>query len=57
MMSVMNKLTDKPGWTQKIHDKEIVSKWKKEAIEMYKNEPAGTQFSEAMFDYVSFLDT
>ncbi|KAF1975186.1 hypothetical protein BU23DRAFT_579235 [Bimuria novae-zelandiae CBS 107.79] len=51
MISIMNKLTDKPEWTRKVHDKEIVSNWKKEAIDLFKDEPPEKQFSEKMFDY------
>ena len=32
MMIVMDRLTDKPDWHQKIFDEEIVSKWTDEAL-------------------------
>lgn len=32
MMSVMDKLTDKPDWEKKVFDEDIVSKWRKEAL-------------------------
>lgn len=32
MMSVMDRLTDKPDWHKKVFDEEIVSKWRKEAM-------------------------
>jgi hypothetical protein len=31
MMSIMDRLTDKPDWEKKVFDEEIVAKWKKEA--------------------------
>jgi hypothetical protein len=34
MMNIMDRLTDKPDWEQKVFDEEIVAKWKKEAIEV-----------------------
>lgn len=32
MMSVMEKLTDKPGWHKKVFDDEIVERWRREAL-------------------------
>lgn len=55
MMTVMDRLTDKPEWSRKVFDEITVSKWKKEAIDMFKDEPLGKQFSVAMWDYVSSL--
>ncbi|KAL1603742.1 hypothetical protein SLS60_005332 [Paraconiothyrium brasiliense] len=52
MMTVMDRLTDKPEWTRKLFDEEIVAKWKKEAIDIFKNEPPEKQFSEKMWDYL-----
>ncbi|KAF2007253.1 hypothetical protein P154DRAFT_614663 [Amniculicola lignicola CBS 123094] len=34
MLSLMNTLTDKPNWNQKIFNEEIVRKWRKEALDM-----------------------
>ncbi len=31
MMSIMDRLTDKPDWHKKVFDDEIVSKWRKES--------------------------
>ncbi|KAK7182143.1 hypothetical protein DPSP01_014065 [Paraphaeosphaeria sporulosa] len=51
MIAVMDRLTDKPEWTRKVFDEEIVAKWKKEAIEKFKDEPPQKQFSVKMWDY------
>lgn len=32
MMSIMDRLTDKPDWHKKVFNDEIVSKWRKEAL-------------------------
>lgn len=32
MMSVMDRLTDKPDWHKKVFDEEIISKWRMEAM-------------------------
>ncbi|KAK4208321.1 hypothetical protein QBC37DRAFT_296987 [Rhypophila decipiens] len=32
MMVLMDRLTDKPNWTEKIHNPEILAKWRKEAM-------------------------
>ena len=32
MMDVMEKLTDKANWHQKVFDEEVVSKWRQEAL-------------------------
>ncbi|KAF2442510.1 hypothetical protein P171DRAFT_364692 [Karstenula rhodostoma CBS 690.94] len=51
MMGVMDRLTDKPEWGRKVFDEDIVAKWKKEAMDMFKDEPPEMQFSENMWDY------
>lgn len=33
MMTLMDRLTDKPDWNKKVFDEDIVSKWRKEALE------------------------
>jgi hypothetical protein len=33
MMTIMDKLTDKPDWHKKVFDDEIIAKWCKEALE------------------------
>jgi hypothetical protein len=55
MMAVMDRLTDKPEWDRKIFDEEILAKWKKEVMVMFKDEPPEKQFSEDMWGYVSDL--
>lgn len=47
MMRVLDSITDKPGWEDKVNDEAITSKWRKEALAM----PLKQGFSEAMFDY------
>ncbi|KAF2474944.1 uncharacterized protein BDR25DRAFT_280572 [Lindgomyces ingoldianus] len=34
MLHFINQITDKPEWNRKVHDEEIVAKWKKEAMEL-----------------------
>ncbi len=34
MMNIMDRLTDKEHWHKKVFDEEIVSKWRKEALEL-----------------------
>lgn len=34
MMDIMEKLTDKPGWYEKILDDEIAAKWRQEALDI-----------------------
>jgi hypothetical protein len=55
MMAVMDRLTDKPDWERKVFDEEILTKWGKEVMDMFRNEPPEKQFSEGMWDYVSDL--
>ncbi|TFK70996.1 hypothetical protein BDN72DRAFT_958380 [Pluteus cervinus] len=46
MMNLMNQLTDKPKWDQKIEDPEIASKWREEALNI-----PDIDMSEQMVDY------
>ena len=46
MLDFMNQVTDKPDWDDKVFNKKIVKKWRREAVSQYKN------FTDAMFDYV-----
>ena len=48
MIELMNRMTDKKGWELKIHDEEIVGKWKSEALSN-----SEIAISEKMFDWVS----
>lgn len=34
MMSIIDRLTDKPDWEKKVFDEEIVAKWMKETMEV-----------------------
>ena len=53
MIAFMNEITDKPEWTRKINDEEIVAKWRKEREEKEKETEPEKALSEKMFDYVS----
>nr|WDW19276.1 DUF4246 [Penicillium meliponae] len=46
MMRVMNSITDKPDWDQKVFNEEITSKWRKEISE------SGQDVSTTMMDFV-----
>lgn len=48
MMAVIDLLSDKPGWEDKVNDEAITAKWRKEALAM----PIKQGFSDKMFDYV-----
>lgn len=52
MMAIMDKITDKPNWDQKVFDDTIVQKWRQEALAT-----EGMDVSEKMLDWVctSFL--
>ncbi|KAM7195412.1 Protein of unknown function (DUF4246) domain containing protein [Rhypophila sp. PSN 637] len=59
MMVLMDRLTDKPNWTEKIHDADILAKWRKEAMTsdfeqdvVVKNPAERTRLiSQEAFDY------
>ncbi|KAH9896247.1 hypothetical protein F4778DRAFT_783527 [Xylariomycetidae sp. FL2044] len=67
MMILMDKLTDKPNWHEKVHQEDIVAKWRKEALEqpehdLYRQiidgknqdklpQPRAHLISEKAFDY------
>jgi hypothetical protein len=49
MMMLMDALTDKPNWHEKVFDDTIVTKWRNEAVahseeDMYKDIVTGTQY-------------
>ncbi|CAK9780255.1 hypothetical protein CC85DRAFT_283331 [Cutaneotrichosporon oleaginosum] len=48
MMRVIDLLTDKPNWEEKVADETIVAKWRAEALAL----PLKQGFSDAMFDFV-----
>lgn len=56
MIAFMNEITDKPDWTRKILDEEIVGKWRVEREAKEKESEPEKALSEKMFDYVSLLD-
>lgn len=53
MIALMSELSDKPEWTRKVFDEEIVEKWKQEAMEMAKSQAEERKITEKMFDFVS----
>lgn len=71
MMVLMDRLSDKVDWHKKVFDEEIVSKWRKEALEQPEDKlfsqvvegrsgikvsmPRAPIMSEAAFDYVCDL--
>ena len=54
MLSFINQITEKPKWTEKVHNDKIVAKWRVEACgtEM-QQEVSGQHLSKKCFDYVS----
>ena len=51
MMALMDQITDKPNWDQKVFDQNITSKWRGEARE------SGLDVSEKMYEWVSKFPT
>ncbi|KAJ2895048.1 hypothetical protein MKZ38_006974 [Zalerion maritima] len=54
MITFMDKVTNKPNWHEKVHDKDILSNWKREALEEGRWVNAGIpggDFDDTMFDY------
>ncbi|EME38963.1 hypothetical protein DOTSEDRAFT_75612 [Dothistroma septosporum NZE10] len=51
MIAFMAQITDKPEWTRKIFDGEIVGKWRREAIEQSRDEEPEKAFGQKMFAY------
>lgn len=53
MLDFVNQITDKPRWTGKIHDEQIVAKWRDEACGTKEQQEWNDQFlSEKCFNYV-----
>lgn len=55
MIAFMGEITDKPEWTRKIFDDEILSKWRKERAEKERQSEPECALTEKMFDYVSAI--
>lgn len=56
MLKLVEDITNKPNWWEKVKNPEIVAKWKKEALEMPWSEYRQyADFTEAMADAVSSL--
>lgn len=54
MLFFIDRMTDKPDWTRKVHDEDIVSKWKKEAKELDWNKVVeGGSMTDKMLAHVS----
>ncbi|KAF2163027.1 hypothetical protein M409DRAFT_26474 [Zasmidium cellare ATCC 36951] len=51
MIAFMNEITDKPEWTRKVNDEEIVGKWRKEREDKEKETEPERALTEKMFDY------
>ncbi|KAF5323889.1 hypothetical protein D9611_008279 [Ephemerocybe angulata] len=49
MLRFMNAVTDKPKWTQKIFDEQIIKKWEQEAV--LEESPNESEMTKQMFDY------
>ena len=55
MLDFVNQITDKPQWTDKIHNDEIVGRWRAEACGTKRQQQTSSQhMSEKCFDYVRF---
>ena len=53
MLFLIDSLSDKPEWTRKVRDEDIVSKWKQEVKELdWSKVVEGGDFSDNMFAYV-----
>jgi len=52
MLDFINTISDKPEWERKVHDEEIVSKWRAEAV-THSDELGDWVLSEKMFNFVS----
>lgn len=55
MIAFMGEITDKPEWTKKVFDEELVGKWRKEREAKEKTTPPERALSEKMFDYVGLI--
>lgn len=54
MLFLIDRLTDKPDWTRKVHDKDIVNKWKQEAKELdWSKVIEGGSMTDETLDHVS----
>lgn len=54
MLDFVSQITDKPRWTEKIHDDTVVDKWRQEACGTQKQQEfSDAHLSVACFDFVS----
>jgi hypothetical protein len=54
MLFFIDGISDKPDWTRKVHDENVVSRWRQEAKELdWDKCVEGGDFSDWMFAYVS----
>ncbi|KAF6763605.1 hypothetical protein DFP72DRAFT_986495 [Ephemerocybe angulata] len=49
MLRFMNAITDKPKWTEKVFDEQIIKKWEQESIR--EESPNESEMTKKMFDY------
>ena len=55
MIEFINQVTDKPNWTEKVHDESIVEKWRREACgTMHQQKYSDQHLSDKCFDYVRY---
>jgi hypothetical protein len=54
MLFFVDQISDKPDWTRKVHDEEIVANWRREVKELdwTKAGIEGGDMSDKMFTYV-----
>jgi hypothetical protein len=57
MLFFVDKISDKPGWTQKVHDESIVANWRREAKEVNWTQAGieGGDMTDKMLSYVGLL--
>ena len=55
MLFFVNNITDKPDWERKVHETDVIAKWRQEAKSLNWDEAGlpGGDTSDLMFEYVS----
>ncbi|UPX17825.1 uncharacterized protein EKO05_0008156 [Ascochyta rabiei] len=57
MLFFVNQISDKPGWTRKVNDEEIVAKWKHEAKELdWTKVVEGGDMTDRMLTYADLYE-
>jgi hypothetical protein len=58
MLFFVDRISDKPDWIRKVHDEEVVAKWKQEAKELdWTKVFEHGDMTDDMFNYVSWSPT